>query len=302
MDSTLQGLVIKRPWIDLILDGKKTWEIRSRRATVRDVVALIEGGSGKIVAVARLTACIGPLPPEELPKHFDKHLVSQELMGAVPYDEFYAWELRDVRRLNPPIAYNHPSGAVIWVRLNDETVGDGLRRLLEEASQLDAGRRRRSPLGIPAATPRSSKLQRSAARRTTKMRSRVVATPIPPAANDLRGGAFDAERAAALMTALLKLPPDSTLYAHRWNLADGVGIGIDRRGSRTVTAFCGAGIDLAPSGLAVARVKTQQGTKYGINSNMKHVAGCEPGNVVQRITLRNVPDVEALVRHARAAL
>ena len=33
------------------------------------------------------------------------------------YRQTYAWVVQNARRLERPVAYRHPSGAVIWVRL-----------------------------------------------------------------------------------------------------------------------------------------------------------------------------------------
>jgi hypothetical protein len=41
----VDGLVIDKPWIDLILDGKKTWEMRSTLTKKRGKIALIRKGS-----------------------------------------------------------------------------------------------------------------------------------------------------------------------------------------------------------------------------------------------------------------
>lgn len=98
MEESLKAIVIKQPWINLILGGKKTWEIRSRTVHTRGVIGLIEGGSGKVVGLARLTGCIGPMTAEQLAEHFSKHQVPPERMLEVPYESFYAWELAGVRR------------------------------------------------------------------------------------------------------------------------------------------------------------------------------------------------------------
>jgi len=49
-----------------------------------------------------------------------------ERMSEVDYEHFYAWELKNVRRFERPVAYKHPAGAVIWVTLNDGNVAGGV--------------------------------------------------------------------------------------------------------------------------------------------------------------------------------
>ena len=41
-----KGLMIKSPWIDKILAGEKTWEIRGYTTETRGTIALIKSGSG----------------------------------------------------------------------------------------------------------------------------------------------------------------------------------------------------------------------------------------------------------------
>jgi hypothetical protein len=50
----MKGLIIKEPWISLILSRKKTWELRSRDTRVRGRIALIRKGSGTVIGVAEL--------------------------------------------------------------------------------------------------------------------------------------------------------------------------------------------------------------------------------------------------------
>lgn len=125
----MRGIVIKSPWIEMILDGRKVWEIRSRATAVRERIALIRSRSGQIFGSADLVACHGPFTREKLVLERDKHCVPPERMAEVDYAAFYAWELRDVHRLKTPVRYQHPSGAVIWVTLTDHNITGGLRAL-----------------------------------------------------------------------------------------------------------------------------------------------------------------------------
>lgn len=40
-----RGLIIRKPWIDYILDGTKVWELRSTRTKIRGEIGLIEAGT-----------------------------------------------------------------------------------------------------------------------------------------------------------------------------------------------------------------------------------------------------------------
>jgi len=89
VDKAMKGLIIRQPWIDLILSGEKVLEMRSKRTNIRGEIGLFQSGSGLILGTCNLTNCIGPLPIQA----------------------------RDVQRFEEPIPYKHSRGAVVWVNL-----------------------------------------------------------------------------------------------------------------------------------------------------------------------------------------
>lgn len=113
----MRGLVIKVPHIDRILDGRKIWEIRSSSTNIRGDIALIQSGSGTVVGKARLVDCI-PLTKEMLAENFDKHLAE-----AISYKAPHAWVLECAERITPR-PYEHPQGAIIWVKLPEGILED----------------------------------------------------------------------------------------------------------------------------------------------------------------------------------
>lgn len=124
------GLVIKSPWIDLILQGKKTWEIRTRHASKRGRVALIKSKSGLIIGTCRMVDCLGPLSLDQMRDNFEKHQVPTEMMDKYfKTDKTYAWVLAEPTPLERPIPYRHPSGAVIWVKLTQRNVPNAFEEL-----------------------------------------------------------------------------------------------------------------------------------------------------------------------------
>lgn len=52
-----KGLIIKKVWLDKILDEGKVWEMRTTKTKVRGKILLIESGSGTIVGEAQLMYC-----------------------------------------------------------------------------------------------------------------------------------------------------------------------------------------------------------------------------------------------------
>lgn len=117
-----KALIIDEPWLSKILNGEKDWEMRSTKATHRGFFGLIRKGSGKIYGVANLSNVSGPYKNQELAKYVDHHHVGADIIENPEYKWRYAWELKDVRKLEKAVPYQHKSGAVTWVTLDDAAV------------------------------------------------------------------------------------------------------------------------------------------------------------------------------------
>jgi len=129
--NTLSAVPIREPWIDMILDGIKKWEIRSKFTKKIGPVALIRAGSSTVVGTANLAEVIQLTPKLAYEKH--------AIMGFRPLTKAeakdiagqYAWVLKDVVKFKNPVPYKHPSGAVTWVTLDETTT----RKVLAEAKR-----------------------------------------------------------------------------------------------------------------------------------------------------------------------
>lgn len=110
-----RALIIRKPHIDRILDNGKVWEMRSSKTNVKGRIGLIEAGSGLIVGEATLLGCGDPLCNDEAIRHAKAHQV-EDLSLLEKWK--YPWFLENPKRYKNPIPYNHPKGAVIWVRLD----------------------------------------------------------------------------------------------------------------------------------------------------------------------------------------
>jgi hypothetical protein len=113
-----KGLIIDQPWIGKILKGEKIWEMRSRSTNVRGEIALIAKGTGTIVGFARLVDSLSSLSADEMQVHFSKHRIPAKRVSEPGFRWFTPWVLADVRCMERPIPYQHPSGAVTWVNLD----------------------------------------------------------------------------------------------------------------------------------------------------------------------------------------
>lgn len=123
----IRALLIRHPWVDMILDGKKTWEIRGSRTAIRGTIGLIPSGSGTIAGVCEIVECVGPLSADVFRKNAMKAGMRPSEARLGWYRNTYAWVLAKPRYLVKPVPYKHPSGAVIWVNL-----GGNVERAIRE--------------------------------------------------------------------------------------------------------------------------------------------------------------------------
>ena len=110
----MKGLIIRKKWVNLILDGQKIWEMRGRPTHIRGRIALIEAGSGTVVGECQLTGCSRMEVEDRVwakPMHRVDDLSLLEKWN-------HAWMLSDVIKYSKPIPYNHRRGAVVWVYIN----------------------------------------------------------------------------------------------------------------------------------------------------------------------------------------
>jgi len=128
--KTLSAIPIREPWIEMILVGYKTWEIRSKFTRKIGPVALIYAGTGLVVATATLAECI-KLTPEIAYENASKMGFKVTRKDAKEMAGEHAWVLKDVIVLKKPVSYKHPSGAVTWVTLDEPTT----KKVLAEAQR-----------------------------------------------------------------------------------------------------------------------------------------------------------------------
>lgn len=111
----MKGLIIKSPWIDKILRGDKTWEIRGSNTSHRGKIGLIQSGTGLVIGTAELIAT-HRLAKLDMYLHYEKHQIPN--YDEITYKHIWAWELTKPTRYMQPVEYKHPQGAVIWVNLD----------------------------------------------------------------------------------------------------------------------------------------------------------------------------------------
>ena len=113
--STKLLLVVKNPWLDLILAKKKTWEIRDAQTKQRGRIHLaLSGAGGRIVGQCHITDSFA-VDKSVLKKTYSNHRVKD--LAVIRYRRPHAWVLTKARRYEKPFVYSHPRGAIKWVKL-----------------------------------------------------------------------------------------------------------------------------------------------------------------------------------------
>ena len=113
--STKMLLVVKNPWLDLILSGTKSWEIRGSQTKQRGKIHLaLSGAGGLIVGQCHIEDSF-PIDKGELVNHVAKHCIQDP--ESITYTRPHVWVMAKARRYEKPFVYDHPHGAVKWVKL-----------------------------------------------------------------------------------------------------------------------------------------------------------------------------------------
>lgn len=129
--TVTRGLIIADPWIGLILEGRKDWEMRSQATSVRGWFGLIRKGSGTVVGLARLVECGNALDHDGMIATINHHRIPEDMIRRGEVAKWVIpWKLSNVIALDPPVPYEHNAGAVIWVNLSPD-VSRRLERHLE---------------------------------------------------------------------------------------------------------------------------------------------------------------------------
>ena len=119
MDRMINGLIIKSPYIEDILNGKKKYEIRGTNTKIRGKIILLKSGTG----LALGTVDVISSEEWDLKKYnsWDYRKDNRKLLvDCLPYKKTYAWKLDNHRWFSYPKKYVHPSVAIVWVKLDDD--------------------------------------------------------------------------------------------------------------------------------------------------------------------------------------
>lgn len=113
----MNGLIIKKKWLNLIVNGKKTIEIRGNNTQKQnETIYLLESGTHRVVATAIISSTY-PISCSDWAEERDKHRVDISYTDLKKrYKTPYAWVLSKIKPIEDIWYYKHPQGAVIWVK------------------------------------------------------------------------------------------------------------------------------------------------------------------------------------------
>ena len=110
-----KGLILLPQWAYLILNGRKTWEVRSSNTKIRGKIGIIASKTGKIFGEVEVVDSF-PLTKELFEQNFDKHRIMCSY-EELPPNYKWVWVMSNPIIYDTPIQYKHPKGAIIWVNL-----------------------------------------------------------------------------------------------------------------------------------------------------------------------------------------
>jgi hypothetical protein len=116
----MKALIIDEPWITMILNGEKTWEMRARASRHRGLMALVRKGTGLVVGIAELADCLPPLSPEDYRSAEKFHRVPPADQPEAAKRWPTPWVLRNVVPLANPVPYSHKFGAQSEILLSED--------------------------------------------------------------------------------------------------------------------------------------------------------------------------------------
>jgi hypothetical protein len=115
------ALIVHAHWLNLILDGTKTWEIRGGNTTKRERIALATTKPYVLLGDVEIVKSTN-ISHEEFQAHVDLHCVPKKQHADVigRYKQIYAWHVRFPRRYATPIGYKYSPGQVKWIKLHEQ--------------------------------------------------------------------------------------------------------------------------------------------------------------------------------------
>lgn len=109
----MEGLIVKQPYAELIINGEKEWELRNRcppsKKLSKELYLL---SSGKVLGKIKIeTHWIAN--KKDLEKNIDKHCSETSFLPK--HHVSHVWKIQVTKKFSKPKKYVHPTGARVWV-------------------------------------------------------------------------------------------------------------------------------------------------------------------------------------------
>lgn len=115
----MKALIIKEYWLNLILSGEKTLEIRSSSTGIKnEPFCLLESKSHLIKGIAEINYIL--LLNKILFSDLQKSHCIYRNYEDIPYKKMFGWHLINVIKFNNPIYHKPKKGTIIWSNLPRE--------------------------------------------------------------------------------------------------------------------------------------------------------------------------------------
>jgi predicted transcriptional regulator len=115
------GIIVQGEWLELLLNGQKTWELRTMKTNKRERVALAQSGTSLLLGDVTITGCI-ELDDVLVRANIHKHGVPLHRLAEYVRDDkkIFAWQIALPRRYKTPVPYKKDQGQMTWIDLKDQ--------------------------------------------------------------------------------------------------------------------------------------------------------------------------------------
>ena len=107
-------LLVRSPHASRIVQGIKSWEMRSRKTNIRGRIGIAVSGAGTIIGEVGLIDCLDEIDFETARTAYPMHRV-EDISLLKKWR--YPWVVYNAKEYDIPVAYKHPKGVVTWVNL-----------------------------------------------------------------------------------------------------------------------------------------------------------------------------------------
>lgn len=113
----MRGLIIKEKWLDLIISGDKTLEIRGHNTTcIGEEIYLLESTTHRVRGIAIIEDTL-KLNCDDWSNYENEHKVHLPYKDAkIRYRNVWAWRIKVKEVFTTPKTYKHKKGAIIWLK------------------------------------------------------------------------------------------------------------------------------------------------------------------------------------------